>query len=63
MDICSLEYPIATSVDGKTMLIEYIIIFEDMLAYIEVATFDLLLYGSDISHEGLGLDEGIMFRV
>ena len=63
MDIGSLEYSIATSIDGESVLIEDIIIFEDMLAYIEVATFDLLLYCGDISHESLGLDEGIMLRM
>lgn len=63
MDIGSLEYTIATSIDGETVLIEDIIIFEDMLAYVEVAAFDLLLYCGDISHQSLGLDEGIVFRM
>ena len=63
MDISSLEDAIATGIDGETMLVEDIIIFENMLAYIEVATFDLLLYCGDISHESLGLDEGIMLRM
>jgi hypothetical protein len=52
MDIGSFEDPTATSIYGETVLVEYIIILEDVFAYIEVATFDLFLDRGDISHEG-----------
>ena len=40
-------------------MIKYIIIFEDMFAYIEISPFDLFLYRGDIFHEHLALDERI----
>ena len=44
-------------------MIEYIIIFEDMFADIEVASFDLFLDGGYIFRKHLALDERIAFGV
>jgi hypothetical protein len=45
------------------MMIENIIIFEDMLSYIEVPSFHLFLYSCDIACELPTLDEWITFWV
>ena len=45
------------------MVVEDIIVFEDMFAYIEVPTFYLFLYRSDILHEHLTLYEWISLWV
>lgn len=63
MDISSLQDTTPTGIDRETMLIQDIIVLEYMLAYIEVATLDLLLYGSDIPHQSLALDQWIMLWV
>ena len=63
MDIESTEYFSSSRIYGKTMVVEDIIVFEDMFAYIEVPTFYLFLYRSDILHEHLTLYEWISLWV
>ena len=63
MDIRSYQDAITTRVDSETMVIEYVIVLEDMFTYIEVATFDLLLYCGDVFHQHIGLDEWVSLRV
>ena len=67
MNICSFKNTITTSIYSETVLIEYIIIFENMFSDIEVSSFYLFLYrileGIDIHGEIMNMLETEVARI
>lgn len=63
VDVFSLEDSVAASIDGESMLIQNIVIFENVFSNVKITTFNLFLNHCDIPHECLGFDEWIVFRV